>query len=289
MTTVSILGAGKLGTALGTALRCSGYQIRGLTCLTQSSAQESRQIIGSGNPLTDNREAAAGSQVVFLTVPDDAIRGVAEDLASGGRDWTGVFCLHCSGLLSSEILAPLAKRGALTASFHPMQSFASKQARPESFAGIHVGLEGKPRARKKAQTIVEDLGSQPFILAAKDKPLYHTACSMASNLLVPLLHQAAELLPKAGMSVSKRENILLPLVQGTLQNVKNLDATTALTGPIARGDEKSIQLHLKALQDHPQALQTYGLLGRAALEMAWADKRIARPVYERIKALLAGK
>ncbi|MFA9452595.1 MAG: Rossmann-like and DUF2520 domain-containing protein [Candidatus Aminicenantaceae bacterium] len=289
MTTVSILGAGKLGTALGTALRRSGYQIRGLTCLTQSSAQESRQIIGSGNPLTDNREAAAGSQVVFLTVPDDAIRGVAEDLASGGRDWTGVFCLHCSGLLSSEILAPLAKRGALTASFHPMQSFASKQARPESFAGIHVGLEGEPRARKKAQTIVEDLGSQPFILAAKDKPLYHTACSMASNLLVPLLHHASILLQNTGIARPDQVEALLPLVKGTLRNVKNFDTKGSLTGPLARGDEKSVTLQIEALQGYPRALRIYRELSIAALEMARTEREINEQEYRRIRALLEGK
>ena len=289
MTTVSILGAGKLGTALGMALRRSGYQIHALTCLTQSSAQESRQIIGSGNPLTDNREAAAGSQVVFLTVPDDAIRGVAEDLASGSRDWTGVFCLHCSGLLSSEILAPLAKRGALTASFHPMQSFASKQAGPESFVGIHVGLEGESRARKKAQAIAKDLGSQSFILAAKDKPLYHTACSMASNLLVPLLHHASILLQNTGMARPDQVEALLPLVQGTLRNVKIFDTKGGLTGPLARGDEKSVTLQMEALQGYPRALRIYRELSIAALEMARTEGKINDQEYRRIRALLEEK
>lgn len=289
MTTLSIIGAGKLGTTLGAALKQRGYLIRALSCLTQNESEHSRRIIGEGIALADNSQAAAGSQLVFITVPDDSVVQVAQELAGSGQDWSGVCFIHCSGLLTSAALESLERKGAHIASLHPVQSFAEKSADGNSFQGIFFGLEGSPGAMETAEKLAQDLGGQCLHLSPEEKPLYHTACSMASNLLVPLLHQAAELLPKAGMSVSKREDILLPLVQRTLQNVKKLDATTALTGPIARGDEKSIQLHLKALQDHPQALQTYGLLGRAALEMAWADKRIARPVYKRIKALLAGK
>ncbi len=289
MTTVSILGAGKLGTTLGTALRRCGYRIQALSCLTLESVQESRRIIGEGKPLTDIREAAAGSQVVFLTVPDDTIRGAADDLASGPQDWTGVFCFHCSGLLSSDALLPLAEKGAVTASFHPMQSFASKQAGPESFSGTYVGLEGSPPAREKGRAIAEDLGGRPFVLAAEDKPLYHTANSLASNLLVSLLHQAGLLLQDTGIELPDPKEALLPLVQGTLQNVKIFDTSGALTGPLARGDEKSVALQMEALRGYPRALGIYCELGLAALETARAENPINERSYRRIRALLKGK
>jgi len=290
MTAVSIIGAGKLGTSLGAALRRAGYRIKALSCLTLEDVQESRRIIGEGAPLTDNLKAAEGSQVVFLTVPDDAIREVAEGLASGQKDWTGVFCLHCSGLLSSKALSPLAEKGALTASLHPMQSFASKKGGgPEPFTGIYVGVEGAPLARGKAQTIAEDLGSHPFTLEAGDKPLYHTANSMASNLMVSLLHQASLLLQDSGKALPDPMEALLPLVQGTLQNVKMFDTTEALTGPIARGDEVTVALQIEALRGYPRALGIYRELGLAAVEAAWAGDRIEEQSYRRFRALLEGK
>ena len=289
MTTVSIIGAGRLGTALGTALSRIGYRIRALSCRTRLSAEESRRIIGEGTPLTDNRAAAEGSSMVFLTVPDDTIPQVAEELASGGRDWTGVTCLHCSGLLSSLALKPLAQQGALCASLHPMQSFACKKAEPGSFSGIFMGLEGDPSARKKARAIAESLGGRPFTLAAEDKPLYHAACSVASNLLVPLLHHAGSLLRRTGIPQDDRLEALLPLVQGTLQNVKEFDAAGALTGPLARGDEISLRLHMEALSEFPGTLRVYREMSIAALELALTEKIIDRGTCDRLKALLEGK
>ncbi len=289
MTTLSIIGAGNLGTTLGAALKQRGYLIRALSCLTQAESEHSHRIIGEGTALTDNFRAAAGSQMVFITVPDDSVVHVAEELAGSDQDWTGVCFFHCSGLLTSAALKSLGNRGAHIASLHPVQSFAEKSADGTIFKGIFFGLEGTPGAMESAEKLVKDLGGQSIHLFPEEKPIYHAACSMASNLLVPLLYQAAELLPMAGMPDSKKKEILLPLIQGTLQNVKKFDAASALTGPIARGDKKSVQLHLKALQDHPQALRTYSLLGRAALEIVWNNKRISRPTYEQIKALLAGK
>ena len=289
MMTVSIIGAGRLGTTLGSALKRIGYRIRALSCRTQRSAEESRRIIGEGTPLTDNRKAAAGSGLVFLTVPDDTISTVVEELASGDREWTGVFCLHCSGLLSSLALTPLAQRGALCASLHPMQSFASKNTEPGSFSGIYMGLEGDPLAREKARAIAEGLGSRSFILAAEDKPLYHTACSVASNLLVPLLHHASFLLQRTGIPQNDKLEALLPLVQGTLQNVKKFDARGAWTGPLARGDEKSIKLQMEALSAFPGTLRMYREMGIAALEMALTEKTIDPRTYDRLRALLEGK
>ncbi len=289
MTTLSIIGAGKLGTTLGAVLKQRGYLIRALSCLTQSESEHSRRIIGEGIALTNNVQAAAGSQMVFVTVPDDSVVNVAAELAGSDHDWTGVCFFHCSGLLASTALKSLGNQGAHIASLHPVQSFAEKSGEGTIFEGIYFGLEGTPEALESAEKLVKNLGGRSIHLSPEEKPLYHAACSMASNLLVPLLYQAAELLPRAGMPGSKKTEILLPLIQGTLQNVKKFDTSAALTGPIARGDEKSVQLHLRALQDHPQALQTYILLGRVALEMAWANKRIPRPVYERIKAQLADK
>jgi predicted short-subunit dehydrogenase-like oxidoreductase (DUF2520 family) len=152
-----------------------------------------------------------------------------------------------------------------------------------------MGLEGDPSARKKARAIAEGLGGRPFTLAAEDKPLYHAACSVASNLLVPLLHHAGSLLRRTGIPQDDRLEALLPLVQGTLQNVKEFDAACALTGPLARGDEISLRLHMEALSEFPGTLRVYREMSIAALELALTEKIIDRGTYDRLKALLEGK
>jgi predicted short-subunit dehydrogenase-like oxidoreductase (DUF2520 family) len=283
---VSIIGAGRLGTSLGSALKSKGYPIRAVSCRTQASAEESRRFIGEGRPLTDNREAASGSRLVLLTVPDDTLSDVVDELCASPRDLSGVCFLHTSGLLSSRILRPLAAMRARTGSLHPMQSFPDKQTPSGHFSGIYFGMEGEAEALAISAGIINDLGGYALKLNAEDKPLIHTACSMVSNLLVPLLSEAGALLQETGVTHSPKLGILLPLAQGTLQNVKKLDSSGALTGPIARGDFHTIESQIKALNNHPQALRIYRELGRAALGMARDSGTVSREDFERISALL---
>ena len=112
---------------------------------------------------------------------------------------------------------------------------------------------------------------------------------MASNLLVPLLHHASILLQNTGMARPDQVEALLPLVQGTLRNVKIFDTKGGLTGPLARGDEKSVTLQMEALQGYPRALRIYCELSIAALEMARTEGKINEQEYRRIRALLEEK
>jgi predicted short-subunit dehydrogenase-like oxidoreductase (DUF2520 family) len=292
MNPVSILGAGRLGTVLGAALHRRGYRIRGFSCRSSRSAAESRAIIGAGEAFADNTAAAQGARTVFITVPDDALAPVVEELAFSSLTWNDVRVFHCSGLRSAQVLESLERRSAVTASLHPVQTFVAKRVSPDLFRGIFFGVEGGPPGRDDASRIARDLGGRVFPLEAAQKPLYHTACSMASNLLVPLIREAADLLPAAGISPEKGLQILMPLAQRTLQNVKELDggdAAASLTGPLVRGDRETIEAHVSALAGHPRALALYRRLGRAALEMAFRQKRIPAGTYSGLMALLEDK
>jgi predicted short-subunit dehydrogenase-like oxidoreductase (DUF2520 family) len=289
MSDIAIIGAGKLGTILGYALLRKGHRITAFSDKNLSAAQESQQIIGQGKFTDDNRFAAQYGHWVILTVPDDAIETVAEELAESEMGWQDKFVFHCSGLLTTESLRSLEMRGALVASLHPVQSFPQKKPDPKAFEDIFFGLEGKQEALNLAIGITSQLGSKYFILEACNKPLYHTACSMASNFLATLLDTAAELLSLAGLADSTASQVLMPLVQGTLQNVKKFDAGTALTGPIARGDEKSIAKHLEALHKLPKLRDLYCTIAYQSLQIAKREGKMPEEKFKALKALLEGK
>jgi predicted short-subunit dehydrogenase-like oxidoreductase (DUF2520 family) len=289
MKTIAIIGAGRLGTSLGNALKKTGYQIKALSCLSLSSARESSRLIGEGQPCTDNLKAAGTSRIIIITVPDDKIKKSAEELASGIPDWEEKLVWHCSGLLPSRILDPLKAKGALTASVHPVQSFAKKNADPDVFKGVYFSMEGNPEAQQASKTIIKKLGGHSFVIKAEDKPLYHAACSIASNFLLVLLESASSLLQKSGNTPEKSLKILFPLVQGTLQNVKNFNTRSALTGPIARGDIKTISSQLEALRKHPPHYEMFLKLASQALEMAIRKNKISSQNAKIFKALLEEK
>lgn len=268
MAEIVIIGAGRLGASLGRALSEKGHVIRALTCRRKSSAAESRAVIGQGKAMTDIVSAARRGSVIFLCLPDKEILRAACRLAGSRADWTGRTVFHTSGLLPSRVLEPLKKKGAFVASFHPGQAFSSKKTRPSHFRGISFGLEGDKEALVLARGLVRQLGGRTLIIPEDAKPLYHTALAFASNFLVILSEAAARLLKEAGIPANKATHILMPLLQGTLRNVKELDTGESLTGPLVRGDEATVGSHLEALKRLPQYAKVYRNLSLMGLEIA---------------------
>jgi predicted short-subunit dehydrogenase-like oxidoreductase (DUF2520 family) len=289
MTDVSIIGAGRLGTSLGHALLKKGYKIKALSCRTISSAEESRKIIGEGIASIDNVQTARVGEIVFLCLPDEEIAKVTRVIAGSDINWSKKYVFHCSGLIPSKVLKPLRAKGALTASIHPIQSFAQKKSPPTQFENIYFGLEGCAEALVLSAKIVRKLGGHSLILKPEDKALYHAACSTASNLFVVLLEMAVSLLKQINLQEEKALQILLPLVKGTLHNVKKFNIRTSLTGPVIRGDKESIQKHIEALRNFPPYYETYIRLAAQALEMAKREGKVSPQKIKALKNVLEGK
>lgn len=288
MNTVSIIGTGRLGTSLAHALVKRGFLIRTLADKSLPAARQSRKIVGRGEATSGLRRAADRADLVFLCLPDEEIDPVVARLARNALDWRGKCVFHTSGIRSSDVLRPLKRRGARIASFHPIQSFPSKRTPPERFKDIYFGIEGDSQAQTIAKRIIARLGGKPLHVRSETKPVYHAACSMASNLFIPLFDLACELLHAAGISDKKVVDILWPLTEGSLQNVKHFNRETALTGPIARGDFRTVQQHLRALRKFPAALSAYKALGRRAVWLA-GQKKIPAGKIKALKTLLEEK
>ncbi len=286
MKNIAIIGAGRLGASLGYALSKKGFTIKALSCRSIVSAEESRQKIGQGTASTDNVRAADQGEIVFLTVPDDEIERVVQELASSSLNWEEKVIFHCSGLLTSSVLDPLQLKGAHTASVHPCFSFPKKQSRHDLFQGIYFALEGDNFAVAHAKDIVCAIGGLNFMIRAEDKACYHTACSMASNMSVALLYTAISLLSKCGIGEDQAKKVLCPLLEGTLHNVNKIDIFDALTGPVARGDLTTIRKHLQELEKFPIARRIYIDLIKQALEMAKRGNKTPKEKISAMEALL---
>lgn len=290
MKDVSIIGAGKLGTCLGMALSQKGYRIKALSCRKISAAQESSQIIKQGIPLTDNVQTAKLGKIIIISVPDDYIEGVVKELSSASLSLKNKFIFHCSGLLSAEVLDPLKNKGAFTLSVHPVQTFPQKRTGSNMFKSIYFSLEGSgEEGLNIGRKLVQDLGGQAILIKASDKPLYHAACSISSNLLVALLHMSSSLLQITGIREEKALSILFPLIQQTLSNVKKLNIPSALTGPVIRGDQESIRKHREVLKSFPTYYNAYRSLALLALEIAQGENKLSPQKIDSIKSLLEDK
>jgi len=284
----SIVGAGRLGSSLGAALARRGWEPESIVDRDARAAREGRRIIGGGRASTAPAAAAGAKGLVVIAVPDDAVGRAAAALAGAGGSWTGRVAVHTSGLLPASALAPLAARGASVASLHPIQSFPLKDMPASTFTGITWGLEGDGKAVEAAEAVVRALRGHVLLLSARDKPVYHAACALASNALVALEWTAAGLLGRAGIPESMAEAALLPLVQGTLQNVKSFGLENALTGPILRGDAATVRRHLEALGADPGTREVYAVLGKRVLRLA-AKNGLPAGRVRALRRLLEGR
>lgn len=279
MKTFSIIGAGKVGTALAAALVRKGLSLKYLSDLRLGQARQARKLIGQGRTTTKNILAARSAEITFLCVPDDLIPVVVKELQD--LDWQGKYVFHTSGVLSSELLQPLSAKGASVASFHPAQTFAGDLPEPEIFHGIYISLEGQTEAIKLGQCLASKLGAQTLLLSAGDKPFYHLALCISSNFLVVLLNEVRELLQASGLEEEAILEILTPLLNKTLQNVKKLGIDCSLTGPVVRGDLGTIKRHLSLTAKQTWLDRIYRTLTSEALKIA--SRRGLSP--EKIRAL----
>jgi predicted short-subunit dehydrogenase-like oxidoreductase (DUF2520 family) len=269
--TVSIVGGGRVGRALGRRLHELGWRVGGVTGRSISTARAAVRAIGAGQPLDAPTHQVLNSRVVLITTPDGAIESVAKNLAQlGGSEWTGKVVLHTSGSLDSSVLQPLADLGAATGSMHPMQTF-SNQNLPD-LANCIFGIDGSPAALQVARKIIHQMGGVAVRLSGANKAAYHAAGSFACVYVLALMETATRLLMTQGFKRRQAMRALLPLVRQTLDNFESVGPLAAWTGPLSRGDFSTIERHVKALGDfEPEYLEAYKTLSRLTVEVLAAQ------------------
>jgi len=260
--TVSIVGAGRVGRALGRRLHELGWSVGAVTGRSKSTARAAVRVIGAGQPLDDPTCQVLNSRVVLIATPDSAIEDVAKNLARlGGKEWSGKVVLHTSGALDSSVLQPLAELGAATGSMHPMQTF-SNQNIPD-LAKCIFGIDGCPAALQVARKMIHQMDGVAVRLSGANKAAYHAAGSFACVYVLALMETATRLLMTQGFKRRQAMRALLPLTRQTLDNFERVGPLAAWTGPLSRGDFSTIERHVKSLADfEPEYLDTYMTLSR---------------------------
>ncbi|NQU75107.1 MAG: DUF2520 domain-containing protein [Planctomycetes bacterium] len=285
---ISIIGAGVVGTALGVLAVRAGYRVSAVASRSKESARNAVRIIGSGIACSVH-EAAARAQLLLLTVPDDALGPLAEELACAHAVHQATIVAHCSGALGSDVLAALADRcGAGLASIHPLQTFPSVLVAVDNLAGCYFFCEGHTQAVSTVMQLAGDIGGIPVEIEPDRKTLYHAAACIACNYLATLQEAAIAAAVLAGIGAEPARQALAPLVAATANNVMQLGPALALTGPIARGDKQTIANHLAALDATDSELaELYRQLGRRTVALAQNAGKIAPETARQLLKTLA--
>jgi predicted short-subunit dehydrogenase-like oxidoreductase (DUF2520 family) len=240
---MSVVGPGRLGTALARAFRSAGLEVQG--------------------PLRRG-DIASEADVVLLCVPDAEIAAAARAHAATGR-----FIGHTSGA------TPLAESG-VDFGLHPLGSFLGTEDLA-AFRGLGVAIAGRtPAALDAARQLADALGATVFAIDDEARAAYHAAASVASNYLVTLQAAAEQLAQTAGLEPAESRALFAPLVRATVENWAAHGPASALTGPIARGDEATIDRQRTAVAaSAPDLLPLFDVLAERTRVLA-AKKETAQ-------------
>ena len=268
---LAIIGAGRVGRALGRRLRELGWKIGAIVTRSEASARKAVRFIGAGKACAGLTRQILVSRVILIATPDDHIAVVARGLARiAEEELRGRVVLHTSGAMDSSALDSVRHRGAKIGSIHPLQSFSGVAV--PSLEGKVFAIEGDTQAVRMARRIARALGGSPVHIAGSKKLLYHTAAAMAAGHVLAVEEAAAQLLISLGMKRSEAVRALLPLTRQVLENFERLGPRAAWTGPLSRGDYKVVRAHSNALRESPnEFMHVYEALNRLAARVLSQD------------------
>ncbi len=281
---VGIVGAGRVGAVLGSALRAAGHAVVGVSAVSAAS-RERAEVLLPGVPVLPVPEVIERSELVLLGVPDDVLADLVAGLAETGAWQPGQLVVHLSGRHGWRVLVPAAERGAIPLALHPAMTFTGTSLDLARLSDCCFGVSAPAPVLPIAQALVVEMGAEPVVVAEEDRPLYHAALAHGANHLVTLVAQSLELLSAAGIEPAQR--VLGPLLSAALDNALR-QGDGALTGPVARGDAGTVAAHLQALEDAGSGAtaETYRMLARATADRALASGRLRAEAAETLLAAL---
>jgi predicted short-subunit dehydrogenase-like oxidoreductase (DUF2520 family) len=255
--TVALIGPGRAGTTIALGLLELGWNVVAVAgrAPDAASTREAAACLASRPALVS--EVARGAALVIVATPDRAIGPTL--LAAEPAIEPGALVVHLAGSQGLDVFDELLERrkGIRVGAMHPLQSLPSATVGLERLHGAWAAVAGDPAVTELARA----LGLRPFPLADHDRVRYHTAAVVASNHLVALLGQVQRLADSCRVPFEA----FAPLVLASVQNAFAIGPADALTGPIARGDLRTVERHLRELD--PAERDAYRALAREAARL----------------------
>ncbi|BDX30040.1 oxidoreductase [Mycobacterium antarcticum] len=268
--TVGIISAGRVGTALGVALERADHVVVACSAISRASRQRAEQRLPDTRVLPV-QDVAAQAELLILAVPDAELAGLVSGLAATGSVRPGTIVVHTSGANGIGVLRPLTELGCIPLAIHPAMTFTGSDEDVARLSGACFGITAADDVgHAVAQSLVLEIGGEPFGVREDARALYHAALAHGGNHVTTVLLDAVEALRAAlrgqellGQEVvgdapgGIAERVLGPLARASLENALQR-GQSALTGPVARGDAAAVTAHLRALAEvDPELAQAY--------------------------------
>ncbi len=251
---IGFIGAGRVAKGLAWGLAQAGHSVVAVASRSLDSARQLAARIPDCRAVADAQDVVDRADLVFVTVPDDAIAAVAANL-----NWRrGLAVVHCSGATEVAALEPAEHAGAQTGGFHPLQLFADPEVALAGLPGCTIAIEAEGSLLSQLELLAAALRCRTLRLPPGCRPRYHAAAHYAAGFVITLLKEAADLWQGFGIERDNAIRALLPLLRGTVASVERSGLAQGLAGTYSRGDIGTLEKHLAELgRVGPDALHLY--------------------------------
>ena len=269
---IGLIGCGKVGTSIFHILK-KNNRIIGVYDIKKGNQRRAVKYL----QIADNagyQKICRKSQALFFATPDDKISSAfsnAEPLLTNKK-----YIFHFSGLLPSTIFKKT--RNIYRASVHPFTTFP-KIVFLSSRAKYDLFIEGDDAAIRAARQIFKDKYFNIKKIKGQNKTIYHLIGVFSSNLLIGLISAAEKLSRQIGWAKKDSKVLIASIMKTTLHNTVQYGIKNSLSGPLERGDIKTVEKHMKLLRKNKNMLNIYKTLSIAILENV-ADKSDKKKIKE---------
>ncbi len=283
---LGFIGPGKVGVNLARYFSQCGIEVSGFLGRTEEHTLDACRITHT-KLYTSMKQIVQENDVLWITTPDDTISTI--DTCISKLNVKGKSICHASGALPSMALQCSKAAGASVYSIHPIYAFSHKAVRFEELQNVKFSLQGD--FSQEEETVVlqmmKKIGNYYFIRDLKTAATYHLANVFVSNLTLSLLHIGISYFQEIGLTEEEAILAAMPLIRGNIQNIEEKGFLSSLTGPVPRGDWKTVKRHLSVIKPEDAALYkelSLHLL-KMAREKAEAEKASS---YEKLEHCLGG-
>jgi predicted short-subunit dehydrogenase-like oxidoreductase (DUF2520 family) len=280
---IGIIGAGKVGIALGHVLQNKGFAIVAVASRREESLELARNYIPGKCLFTTNvSEAVREADVVAITTQDREIRAVAQEIFRKADKLDRKLFFHTSGAHPAIELSPLEQKGAMLGSLHPLQTFPDVNSGIVALPGTYIFIEGDEKVIPVLDLLASTIGFKAVRIESKNKLLYHLSAVFVCNLLTALMHTGEGIVNRIGIELTP----FFPIIETTLRNIESKGPLLSLTGPVVRGDAETVASHLEAIKGVEPQESVYRTLSLVALEMAKIRKTLKPEEMDKLERVL---
>lgn len=242
---IVLIGCGNVGYHLGRRLKKRGAKIVQVHSRTKKRAKRLAKKIKVAYT-TDLGKIVSDADLYILAVRDDAIAEVAEKIS---QITTNALMVHTSGATPSTVFQTYTNRYGI---FYPLQTFSIDRA--ANFKTIPMCVDAVEHEDFVfLKQLAEQICRNVYHITDEQRAILHVAAVFVNNFTNHLFHIGESIVEKEGLSF----DILKPLMKETVEKIMVYPAKSMQTGPAIRGDKKTIERHLKYLEQYPDYQELY--------------------------------